>query len=711
MKTYATLIALAALGGAGLWAQTPAQTGPVMPLPAEQAFGGGELTLSPNLAIELSRDASPRLRAAVQRLREAWSRQTGIRWSESTEGAAPAPVLTVVCDRSDSALPGLGDDESYTLTIDSHRAALHSARDAGALRGLATLTQLATRGPNGWSLPAATMRDAPRFAWRGLLIDVCRHWIPLPVIERNLDAMALVKLNVLHLHLSDDQGFRVESRTHPELQRLGSDGHYFSRTEIAEIVAYAAERCIRVVPEFDVPGHTTSWLVAHPELASAPGPYQLKRQWGVFDAVLDPTNERTYALVEEVMAEMGGLFPDAFMHLGGDENNGHQWTGNPGIQAFIREHRLTDNAGLQVYFNQRLDAFLAGRGKRVMGWDEILHPELPRDAMIDSWRGTAALAAAARLGFSGIMAHGYYLDHPDSAADEYLNDPVPAGSRLTAAERSRILGGEASMWSELVGPETIDSRIWPRAAAIAERFWSGEQVRDVGDMYRRLALVSARLTEAGVRHESNHEGMIDHLVDLNTAPGERQALRTFVDLLEPEGYHRVEIQIWMNQGTPLTGLADVTRPDRGPARAWRDAVSHYLFAPGALDRGAVAALAAPLDSWSHAARVVLAMGGRREYPALREAKVPAEGVLAAVAIAQAALNALADGRVLSREWQIEALATLDRAAADNLSATNLPFLPAVRWLTLAAGAPAAARRPGEPDWRARLEGRTPPARS
>jgi hypothetical protein len=183
-----------------------------------------------------------------------------------------------------------------------------------------------------------------------------------------------------------------------------------------------------------------------------------------------------------------------------------------------------------------------------------------------------------------------------------------------------------------------------------------------------------------------------------------------VDLLEPEGYHRVDIQIWLNQGTPLTGLADVTRPDRGPARAWRDAVSHYLFSPGALDRGA-GALAAPLDYWGHAARVVLAMGGRREYPALREAKVPAEGVLAAVAIAHAALNALADGRVLSRAWQVESLATLDRAAADNLSATTLPFLPAVRWLTLAAASPAAARRPGEPDWRARLEARTPPAQT
>ncbi len=558
------------------------------------------------------------------------------------------------------------------------------------------------RSNGGWSLPVGEIQDAPRFPWRGLLIDVCRHWIPREVIERNLDAMALVKLNVLHLHLSDDQGFRVESRTHPELQERGSDGQYFTQADLAAIVRYAAARCIRVVPEFDMPGHTTSWLVSHPEVASGPGPYQLKRQAGVFDAVLDPTNERTYALVEEVWGEMCGIFPDPYVHLGGDENNGHQWTANTAIQAFIRQHGLKDNGGLQAYFNRRLDAYLIRRGKRVVGWDEIIHPDLPRDAVIDSWRGADALAEAARLGFSGIMAHGYYVDHCSPAAEYYLADPIPAGSHLSAAERARILGGEAAMWSELVGPETIDSRIWPTTAAIAERFWSAEGTRDVADMYRRLELVSARLSEAGVRHERNHAAMLDHLVDLATPPHERAAVATLVDLLEPEGYHRVQIQFWLTQGVPLTSLADAARPDSPLSRQWSEAATQYLLAGQGFDAGRARALEARLREWREAAGIVLAMAARGEYPALREAEVPARGLVAATQIAEQAIAALERRQPLGHAWRTESLAALDHAAADNLSATKIPFLPAVRLLAAAASEPSGGPERGTPEWRARI---------
>jgi hexosaminidase len=451
-----------------------------------------------------------------------------------------------------------------------------------------------------------------------------------------------------------------------------------------------------------MPGHTTSWLVSHPEVASGPGPYQLKRQGGVFDAVLDPANERTYALVEDVWGEMGEIFPDQYVHLGGDENNGHQWTANPAIQAFIRGHGLKDNGGLQAYFNQRLDAFLLSRGKRVVGWDEIIHPDLPRDAVIDSWRGAGALAEAVRLGFSGLMAHGYYLDHCSPAAEYYLADPLPAGSRLTAAERARIMGGEAAMWSELVGPETIDSRIWPSGAAIAERFWSAKGIREVADMYRRLALVSARLTEAGVRHERNHAAMLDHLVDLATPPAERAAVATLVDLLEPEGYHRVQIQFWLTQGVPLTSLADAARPDSRSSREWMEQATRYLFAVDGFDSARVQVLEARLRQWREAARVVLAMAGGGEYPALREAEVPARGVVAAAQIAEQAIAALDRRQPLGRAWRTDSLTALDRAGADNLSATKIPFLPAVRLLAVAASEPAAGPARGTSEWRARI---------
>jgi hexosaminidase len=653
-------------------------------------------------SVALPAGASPRLRAAVDRMLAAWSERTGLRWARSVGAGTEAASLTLACDRPGALIPVPGEDESYALVIGPRGARLRAAEDAGALRGLATLTQLLARSSDGWSLPVVEIEDAPRFPWRGLLIDVCRHWIPREVIERNLDAMALVKLNVLHLHLSDDQGFRVESRSHPELQHQGSDGQYFTQADLAAIVRYAAARCIRVVPEFDMPGHTTSWVVSHPEVASGPGPYQLKRQSGVFDAVLDPTNERTYALVEDVWGEMCGIFPDPYVHLGGDENNGHQWSASPAIQAFIRAHGLKDNAGLQAYFNQRLDTFLISRGKRVVGWDEIIHPDLPRDAVIDSWRGAAALAEAARLGFSGIMAHGYYLDHCSPAAEYYLADPVPAGSHLTPAERSRIMGGEAAMWSELVGPETIDSRIWPNAAAVAERFWSPEGVRDVPDLYRRLALVSTRLSEAGVRHERNHAAMLDHLLDLATPAPERNAVATLVDLLEPEGYRRVQIQFWLNQGVPLTSLADAARPDSRTSREWMEAVNQYLLAGGGFDSARAQALRARLHAWREAARIVRAMAAQREYPALVEAEVPAHGVMAAAQIAEQAIQALDRNQSLGLAWRTESLAALDRAAAENLSATRIPFLPAVRLLAVAASEPAGGPSRGTPEWRARL---------
>src|ERR1019366_7456041 len=272
--------------------------------------------------------------------------------------------------------------------------------------------------------------------------------------------------------------------------------------------AYAAERGIRVVPEFDIPGHSTSWVVSHPELASLPGPYGIERQWGVFNPVLDPTNEATYALLGDFLGEMAALFPDSFMHIGGDENNGAQWSANPRIQEFIRAHGLKDNGGLHTYFNGRIAAILAKSGKRLVGWDEILHPGLPPGSVVHSWRGTEALAAAAALGYDGILSNGYYVNLCFHASEHYLVDPIPSSSALTPAQRSHILGGEATMWGEWVTPETIDMKIWPRTAAIAERLWSPQECRDVEDMYRRLAIVSDRLDEAGGPPPRHRGGMV-----------------------------------------------------------------------------------------------------------------------------------------------------------------------------------------------------------
>ena len=239
----------------------------------------------------------------------------------------------------------------------------------GILRGLATLAQLPRRerlASNDWVLPYVDIQDQPRFAWRGLLIDAARHFLPVPVIKRNIDGMAAVKLNVLHWHLTDDQGFRVESKTLPRLHEVGGADGYYTQQEVREVLAYAAARGIRVVPEFDVPSHTISWIAAYPQLASDDQPYEVYRSWRTANVALDPTRESTYALLDTLFGEMTALFPDPYFHIGGDENDGRQWRGSPRIMAYAKENKMLKSDGktldqhkLQTYFNRRVLA-LAG---------------------------------------------------------------------------------------------------------------------------------------------------------------------------------------------------------------------------------------------------------------------------------------------------------------------------------------------------------------
>jgi hexosaminidase len=671
----------------------------VMPAPAEVSLSSGRIPVTADLGFVPSGAAGARLAAALARARARWRARIAAAPGDAQPSALPR--LVVDCKALAEAFPTESEDESYMLEVGDSAAVLHAPTDIGAMRGLETFLQLLRRDTGGWSLPRVAIRDRPRFPWRGLMIDVARHWQPAEVIERNLDAMAVVKLNVLHLHLTDDQGFRIESRTHPELQAAGSDGHYFTQAEMRGIIAYAADRGIRVVPEFDIPGHATSWVVSHPELASLPGPYGIERQWGVFNPVLDPTNEATYALLGDFLGEMAALFPDTFMHIGGDENNGVQWNANPRIQAFIRVKGLKDNDGLHAYFNRRIAAILARGGKRVVGWDEIMAPSLPRDCVIDSWRGTEALAESAGLGFDGLLSNGFYIDLCYPASDHYLPDPVPASSALMPAQKAHVLGGEATMWSEWVTPETIDSRIWPRTAAIAERLWSPAGVRDVPEMYRRLAVVSDRLAEAGSLHERNKPVMLRHLVGENLGVPGIGSLETVISLLEPvKHYDRGGIQIWSNQLVPLVGLADAVAPESARSREFADAVDAMLFAPGSVDRAPADMLAADLRSWAGAGKEVAVLADT--YPALREALPAAHALIDAGSIGAEALRALSAGTPLGAEKLAGDLAALDRDAAPNESATLLPILKPLRMLVAAAASQ--GDRPGTPDseWRLRV---------
>jgi hexosaminidase len=335
------------------------------------------------------------------------------------------------------------------------------------------------------------------------------------------------------------------------------------------VVAYARDRGIRVVPEFDMPGHTNSWLVGYPELASAPGPYSIGRTWGVYDGALDPTREETYDFLDAFLEEMTQLFPDPYFHIGGDEVNGKQWSQSSSIQAFAKEHNLEGTRDLQVYFNQRIQKLLQKYGKIMVGWDEVLHPDLPADTVVQSWRGQASLAEAASQGYRGILSAGYYLDHLSPASYHYGIDPLAeAAQKLTPEEASRILGGEACMWAEYVDAETVDSRIWPRAAAIAERLWSPKEATvDVASMYARMEAVSRVLEWTGVRHRANYGPMLDRLAAGRPA----EPLRILADACEAQGLGPRSRAMKYSSLTPLNRFVDATRPESESVRALEQA--------------------------------------------------------------------------------------------------------------------------------------------
>ena len=542
---------LTILGAAGMaHAAAPA----LMPMPAKMDLAAGALPIDATFGV--AADTNARLAPAVKRFLARVALQTGI--FPSPAGAAS--TLRIACAPC-TASPVLGEDESYQLDVTPSGANLQASSVSGALHGLETFLQLVQPGPGGFQAPAAHIADQPRFPWRGLMLDCSRHFLPLAVIERNLDAMAAVKLNVFHWHLSDDQGFRAESKLYPKLQQSGSDGLYYTQDQMREVVAYAAARGIRVVPEFDIPGHTLSWLVGYPELAAGAGPFEIGRHFGVFDPVLDPTREAIYTFLDGFIGEMAGLFPDPFFHVGGDEVNGKAWSQSEQVQAFAKAHDLKDTLALQTYFNQRVLKILQRHRKNMVGWDEILGPDLPRDAVIQSWRGADSLADAATKGYRGILSAGYYLDHVRPAAYHYAVDPLAGpAAQLTPEQAAHILGGEACMWSELVDAETVDSRVWPRTAAIAESFWSPRELTDVDSMYARLEAVSRLLEWTGVTHRASYGEMLGRLAGARPV----EPLRVLADASEARGLgtgRRAK-----DTGTPLNRFVDAARPESETVR-------------------------------------------------------------------------------------------------------------------------------------------------
>lgn len=535
----------------------------LMPWPSHIARQQGFLALNGTPRIQLT-GGEERVHHALTRFTHELSVRTGVPFERNYAGTQ-GPLFVIQCANPGLKVQALGEDESYHLSVRSTGIELTAPNPFGVMHGLQTLLQLVQTGPNGWIIPNVQIDDAPRFEWRGLMIDVSRHFMPLSAIERNIDGMEMVKLNVLHLHLSDDEGFRVQSRKCPRLTEVASEGLYYTQNQVRELIAYARDRGIRIVPEFDVPGHAVSWLVAYPQLSSGPAPAGLVRsEHDSLRPPLDPTNRETYKIIDRVFGEMEKLFPDAYFHIGGDEVDGKYWSQDPKTRAWMNAHNITDAHALQTYFTLRVQKIVAKHGKHMEGWDEILDGKLPTDSLIQSWRGADSLANSARLGYKTVLSAGYYLDLMHSAAFHYAVDPLggPSAS-LAPARKANIIGGEAAQWTEYVTPEILDNRLWPRLGAIAERLWSPASITDVSSMYRRLDVLNRNLQWLGLQQEISTRTMLGRIAgDDMPLP----LLVTLAQAVEPvKDYNRETTQVY-NVEQPLNQLVDAIPPESNTAR-------------------------------------------------------------------------------------------------------------------------------------------------
>jgi len=685
MKFAPTLLLLAILMLASF---TNAQNAPplnLMPQPSSLIPGSGALRIDPNFSVAFTGHTEPRLDRAADRFLTQLHRQTGLLLPKPTHDSSRA-TLVIHTDHASKEVQQLAEDESYSLEVTSSGAKLDASNPLGVLRGLQTFLQVVAVTPDGFSALAISIHDQPRFAWRGMMIDVSRHFIPLDVLKRNLDGMEAVKMNVFHWHLSENQGFRVESKKFPKLHELGSDNLFYTQEEVRDFIAYARDRGIRVVPEFDMPGHSTAWFVGYPELASGSGPYSIERKWGIFDPAMDPTSEKTYKFLDVLIAEMTKLFPDQYFHIGGDEVNGKEWDANAKIQEFKKSHNLKSNEELQAYFSQRVQKIVVKHGKSVVGWDEVFVPGVPKDIVVQSWRGQQSLATAAQQGYQGILSNGYYLDLGWSTARHYAVDPMGgAAATLSDDQKKLILGGESCVWTEYMNPENIDSRIWPRNAAIAERLWSPQSVTDLNNMYARLDVQSERLEWLGLTHRTYYRKMLQRIAG-PASPEEFAALKTLADVIEPvKDYNREKTaHAEPTSQTPLNRMVDAVQLESASARHFSELVNNFL-AGGCHDSTTAAELRVQLTQWSHNDAVYSQLAQKSFL--VNEAAATSRDLSAIGTAGLAALDAIANAKPLSADRQSEFTSVLTEAAKPKFQLLLIPVPPIQKLIYAASQSP------------------------
>lgn len=501
----------------------------IVPNPASLAREAGELRLDARTAIVADAGDEGARRVAAS-LSDLVVRAHGVNLAVR---AKPARGAIELRRTPDTAAP----HESYRLEVRPDGATISAPSTAGLMHGATTFWQLLAREGGQLAAPAVTVADAPRFAWRGVMLDSARHYQSPEFLRRFIDWMAIHKLNVLHWHLTDDQAWRLEIRKYPRLTQVGAwrvpagaapradidpatgkprlYGGSYSQETVRGLVAYAAARGITIVPEIEMPGHATTALAAYPELAatSAP-PTEVPSDWGVYPNVYS-LEEKTFGFIEDVLDEVMALFPGRYIHVGGDEVEKGQWHATPRARARLRELGIEDPARAQGYFTQRIARFLQSRGRRLVGWDEVLEPGLPLSAVVMSWRGIdGALKAAAGGHDTVLAAHPVlYFDNRQgpsraeppgrarivSLQDVYAFEPMPPA--IAPERRKHVLGLQGNVWTEHIRTEErVGWMTFPRAAAVAELGWSQPERRDWDDFQRRMQAMYARYAALGIPH-------------------------------------------------------------------------------------------------------------------------------------------------------------------------------------------------------------------
>ncbi len=481
----------------------------VIPIPQQMVLADGAFTLSPDVHIEFNRQ-NPKLHPLADRIQDL------LQSENETPKTGKAGTIRIALKEAPKA-----DPASYSLAVTTEEICIEAPTDQGLFYGIQTLRQLAATSSEKKRLPCLTISDAPRFPWRGLHLDCCRHFMPVEFIKRYLDYMALYKLNTFHWHLTDDQGWRIEIKSFPRLTEVGAfrresrDGHageeparfdgaphggFYTQEEIREIVAFAADRFITIVPELEMPGHAQAAIAAYPSLGCTGETVTVWTDWGVSPYIFN-AEESTFTFLEKVIDEMVELFPGPYFHVGGDEAVKEQWQSSPRIRERMKELGIDSEAGLQSYFITRMEKYINEKGKQLIGWDEILEGGLAPNAVVMSWRGTEGGIVAAKAGHQAVICPGShcYYDHYQADPETeplaiggytplikaYQFEPIP--SELTQEEARFILGGQANLWTEYIPtPEHAEYMLFPRITALAESVWSLPERKNWPDFKNRV---------------------------------------------------------------------------------------------------------------------------------------------------------------------------------------------------------------------------------